>query len=102
MKIFVSILLLLLLISAFTVPDTVDHREKVKEELGIILKSSEGSFIYNVPITVVVQYLVKSRKYLLFSTTVISTNKGEQVIGIGLYNNVFIFKHKLLTIINPE
>lgn len=105
-QIFLIGLLILTLVAIFTNPDTDQHREAVKTEFLAEyqkkmateetnnewgqMEAAIGSMFGNALIGQLLQTMISSENYLLFSLTKVTLGDQSRVIGVGLFGNVFI------------
>lgn len=87
------------IITVLTNPGTEKHKEEVKVKMNAFLKKEmnkedTGSAIGNAlaisMINMMVDNMVSSSNYILFSTTNVTVEGKTRTIGIGLLGNVFL------------
>ena len=99
---------LIILIAVLTNPDQDRHQEVIKNKLKVYIQKSMkesmtetddeweqagqalGVMIGGVIIDGVVNNLISTNNYVLFSTTKVSWEGKTRVIGIGAFGNVFL------------
>lgn len=99
----------ILIIAAFSNPSEEQHREFVKKELREVMEAkmqsdsaSEnaigelvlglGKLLGGAVIDGVVSQLVFSDDYLLFSLTKMRHQGKEEIVGLGIFGNIILFK----------
>ncbi|MDR2963661.1 MAG: hypothetical protein LBU90_08555 [Bacteroidales bacterium] len=90
----------IILIAIFTNPNQEQHKEAVKNKVNYSMQknmngSNDGFAAFGAILSgaiagAVVDNLVSSNNYLLFSTTVVTWQGEAKVIGVGLFGNVFL------------
>lgn len=93
-------IVLILLIAAITNPNPERHKEAVKSKFTAYLaKTTEndssgmgafGSMLGNAFAQQIIDNLVTSDNYVLFSLTKVTADGKSNVIGYGLFGNVFL------------
>ncbi len=110
-KIYVIVIIgFIILIAAVSNPSLEQHREVLKDKLNLHMQSAMneklsgsnnvleqagkvlGSMFGNTLIDGIINNIVSSDNYLIFSTTKITVEGKSKVIGIGIFGNVFITK----------
>ncbi|MCP2027782.1 hypothetical protein L1276_002942 [Flavobacterium sp. HSC-32F16] len=104
----IIVVCLFLLITALTNPGTEKHKEEVKLKMNAFLEkemnkenttqndefSAAGSLMGNVlaksMINMMVDNLVSSSNYILFSTTTVTIEGKTKTIGFGILGNIFL------------
>lgn len=107
-QLFLVILGLILIISVITNPNQDRHREVVKNKLSVImqkamtesLKNSDsgakqigsalGLMLGGAFLDRMIESMISSDNYVLFSTTKITWEGKTKLIGVGVFGNVFI------------
>lgn len=99
----------ILIIAAFSNPKEAQHREFVKNELRAIMEAKMdkdsigkdglgelvlglGKLLGSAVIDGVVDQLVFSDDYLLFSLTRMRHQGKEEIVGLGIFGNIILFK----------
>jgi hypothetical protein len=99
---------LILLVSVITNPNQDRHKEVVKNKLNVLMQnamkeslensnngtqqfgSALGLMLGGVMLDRMIENMVSSDNYVLFSTTKITWEGETKLIGVGLFGNVFI------------
>jgi len=94
-----TITCLIILIAVITNPNQDRHREVVKNKINFYMQKnlSEtnglellGAMLGGAVVNVVINNLVSTDNYVLFSTTKINWRGESKVIGVGVFGNVYI------------
>jgi hypothetical protein len=96
--IFFLVIGLILFFAVFTNPDPERHRRFAKAEVKALIKKAAeknggepiGSALDGPLMDYLIDNMVKSHNYILFSTTEVTTKEGLQTIGVGAFGYVYI------------
>lgn len=102
-KISLIIISAIILIGIITNPNSDRHKEAVKNKLNSIFQTSKseqesdewsqlGDAFTMMIIGPIVNNLISTDNYILFSTTKINWEGESRVIGLGAFGNVFLSK----------
>lgn len=104
-NLYVIIIVIVLFIAVLTNPDSIKHKEAVKNKLHEYLQKklqehsdtslgetggALGAMFADVLVDRIVNNVVSSDNYVVLSTTKVTWEGKSKVIGIGIFGNVFI------------
>ncbi len=107
-SVFIAIIALIILIAVFTNPNQDRHKEVIKNKLNSYMQEpikenlnetdnnteqagkALGMMLFGAFIDRVIDNLISTDNYVLFSTTKITWDGKTKIIGIGAFGNVYL------------